>query len=1373
MSFPSNPVLDEQYTNAKGITFKFNGKGAWEIVSVNYGANKYTISEVAPQSPALTDQWYDLTQSVLKSWATDGDDYFWTPIGGANKNVPIVSETEPQGVEVGAEWYYQKNVFVLLEIDGIKQWVPVSNVNDVERAFPLVQDYSEESFSFEMFSNNYAYTWRDFGQVAITATTNGDDTIDVADTSMIKADSDYVVVSNSGETLTTVSVLSVLTATRLRVKTTFGLTFNENDGVTLSKTSFQLGTPGRAVVQNGDILFSKSLSSLRMRPGVVYIRRESGGQGTLQVSYRETGAVTWKTAPFVESLNVLNDSSVRDDVFKVDFTGLIDLRVVYVNNNGGTDTLRHMVLATSKQNIENNRVEKPTNLSPANGESNISATPTLTLSTYRSLYNIAQGGAEFKVAEDAQMTNVVYSSSTNFLAGWIATTGQTAAFNRALFVGDRNAIIVGDSAIIRITADGGKTFTPGASTGSGDYLDIDDNGTGRLFIVGTTAKLYYSDNKGISISAVTAPDGYAGDFYGVAAVNQLVVAVGTLGKIVRSSNGGTIFTSIAAANGYTGTFSDVVMNNSGTTIAVGANGEIQTSSNYGVDWVKRNPPGGYTGTYRSVALDDSGTAIAVGSNGAIHKSTDGGATWTAKSANSFTGTFFGIKIDQSYAVVVGSGGQIQTSSNLGDTWNVRSLAGNTSTQINDVVIDVELSLGIVFGESGLVQTSLRLDGAVNNITVPAGDDLLKVGMVYWWTGRYQDAVGFWSDWTTPTAFATQSNFSYVEKPVNTAPASNATNVNPLPTLQGSDFVSKGDLDTHQSSQWEISLREDFATKVYDSGYVTDKTQHTIPQNYLLANAGKYFYRVRYKGASGRVSPYSAPTSFSVVSLPNTPSITYPAANATAIGRAPTIQTSSYSIPGGTPAHTASQYRVATDEAFTSLVHDSGSVAALLSYTLPADTLNLASTYYVQARHRGEGTAWSSYSPTRKFTTIGSAALPAVAVFNDGKSTAIVDTIGLDTAANAYVFNINPTDFSSTSTDTLVKTTMRLSADSSFSTVLVTMDLANKDQNTRVSLPVGSYPTLVNLKEAYVSISHTGSLSGPTGFGPAKKVKIEPPFGEALFTSPGSFNWECPKGVFSVSAVAIGAGGAGDSISGKGGGGLGYRNNIAVTPGQVYSVTVGSGAPNNNSIGTTTSFASFLSAYGGERSSSGGEGGGFSSTANGGGTGGKGGKGLREFTTGSDVGEDSYRVVIGGGGGAAGYSGNGGNGGGNYPVNNPGSGNGGGGGGGGAVSSTSSTLSGYVAAGGGGVNTRGAGGSGARGSNVTAGNGTADAGNGGSSGSAGNNSSSSNGGTAGKGGNFGGGGAGLGAQSNDQNTTGGNGALRIIYGTNRSFPNNAA
>ena len=254
-------------------------------------------------------------------------------------------------------------------------------------------------------------------------------------------------------------------------------------------------------------------------------------------------------------------------------------------------------------------------------------------------------------------------------------------------------------------------------------------------------------------------------------------------------------------------------------------------------------------------------------------------------------------------------------------------------------------------------------------------------------------------------------------------------------------------------------------------------------------------------------------------------------------------------------------------------------------------------------------------------------------------------------------------------------------------------------------------------------------------------------GQQAYTSPGTYSWIVPSGVTSVCVVCVGGAGSGNGTSwssGGAGGGLGWKNNIAVTPGTSVTVVVGgsgstSGSYDNLTIvnGGPSYFrsTSVVAGLGGQTASqpfsSVYQAAGGSYTGTGGGTGGAGGN----YSS-------SYAGYQGGGGGAAGYTGNGGEGGSNisgsarYQYGADGAGGGGGGGG----------TNNNAAGGGGGVGILGAGTSGSGGYGYAAGIG----------GSGGTNGGPPGGGT------YGGGGA-----ANSGN--GGVGAVRIIWGSNRSFP----
>jgi hypothetical protein len=271
-----------------------------------------------------------------------------------------------------------------------------------------------------------------------------------------------------------------------------------------------------------------------------------------------------------------------------------------------------------------------------------------------------------------------------------------------------------------------------------------------------------------------------------------------------------------------------------------------------------------------------------------------------------------------------------------------------------------------------------------------------------------------------------------------------------------------------------------------------------------------------------------------------------------------------------------------------------------------------------------------------------------------------------------------------------------------------------------------------LKDELKSTGDTTSISGVTE-----------EFGQQIITATGTTIFTATTS--SVSVLCIGGGASGGSLegggSGGGGGGLGWKNNISVTSGSTYTVVVGSGGENTgNGVGNSggTSYFSattLVSGSGGGAPATGTGGSGGTYAGDGGGTGGTGGDG--------DGIADG-----GGGGGGGGYSGDGGTGGDWLSAGGAGAGGAGGGGGG-------TITAGDSGGGGGGTGIFGEGASGAGGSYESGGG---VGGSGGVDGTIGT--------TAPDGGFYG---AGGGGGQNIPSGQGGNGAVRIIWGSNALFP----
>ena len=276
-------------------------------------------------------------------------------------------------------------------------------------------------------------------------------------------------------------------------------------------------------------------------------------------------------------------------------------------------------------------------------------------------------------------------------------------------------------------------------------------------------------------------------------------------------------------------------------------------------------------------------------------------------------------------------------------------------------------------------------------------------------------------------------------------------------------------------------------------------------------------------------------------------------------------------------------------------------------------------------------------------------------------------------------------------------------------------------------------------------------------------------GSQSYTSAGTHQWLCPAGVYSVSVCCIGGGGAGQdgwANPAGGGAGLGWKNQISVTPGQSYVVSVGAG-------GTSSPSSGAAQMKGGDSY--------FISVATVAGMGGGNTNGNGSQTAGSSKGNSSGSYVGDGGGdgghasshpgggGAAGYTGHGGN---QQQAADP---NSGGAAGGGYYSST------YGSGAGGGTGIDGKGTTGYRWftpwsglSTSQSSGGGGEGGSGGSNGGYGENPWSGTAQSSGNipGGNYGGGGGGPGSSWPSASGNGGSGAVKIHWnaGDTVTWPN---
>ncbi|MBN8545982.1 MAG: T9SS type A sorting domain-containing protein [Ignavibacteria bacterium] len=275
----------------------------------------------------------------------------------------------------------------------------------------------------------------------------------------------------------------------------------------------------------------------------------------------------------------------------------------------------------------------------------------------------------------------------NHLAGLpFGTSGQSSNAYDLNFTDLNNGIVVGSTAGILKTTDGGNSWTPVPSG-----------------ILTTT----------ISFFAV--------DFD----VNNLIgYAVGSTGRIAKTTNGGASWDSVAS--GVTTTFNDV-WTNDGTTVFIATTaGNLRKSTDGGATWTAV-----YTGvSYTVQKIEGDGTTfMAAGTAGNVRVSTDGGTTWAAANTGlAAANVYWDIDYLNNTFYLTGPSFNLYKSTNLGVSWDTLALLNPgqpwTSTFYSSVFSPTGDSV-ITVGGFGLIQSRFGATATPTNHT-----RLIKPGTWY-------------------------------------------------------------------------------------------------------------------------------------------------------------------------------------------------------------------------------------------------------------------------------------------------------------------------------------------------------------------------------------------------------------------------------------------------------------------------------------------------------------------------------------------------------------------------------------------------------------------------------------------------------------------
>lgn len=244
-------------------------------------------------------------------------------------------------------------------------------------------------------------------------------------------------------------------------------------------------------------------------------------------------------------------------------------------------------------------------------------------------------------------------------------------------------------------------------------------------------------------------------------------------------------------------------------------------------------------------------------------------------------------------------------------------------------------------------------------TTPLG---LETVTTYYVRARHRGAEFGASEWSPAISFTTAD--IYIDAPIITTPLEGAVNQSTLPTLTADAFTCVNGSDTHQSSDWQVASDSGFTSlKVNIKADSANKTSLTLSTTLTPGNT--YYARVRYIGTSYGGSDWSMAVSFTVDEVVQ-PTITNPVDGATGTTVSPTLEGSAFSV-GSSDTHTSSDWQIASDAGFSSIIWESLSDALHLTQ-ITASGLSTRTSYYIRVRYYGDEFGASEWSTPVSFTT---------------------------------------------------------------------------------------------------------------------------------------------------------------------------------------------------------------------------------------------------------------------------------------------------------------------------------------------------------------------------------------------------------------------
>ena len=235
--------------------------------------------------------------------------------------------------------------------------------------------------------------------------------------------------------------------------------------------------------------------------------------------------------------------------------------------------------------------------------------------------------------------------------------------------------------------------------------------------------------------------------------------------------------------------------------------------------------------------------------------------------------------------------------------------------------------------------------------------------------------------------------------------------------------------------------------------------------------------------------------------PATPAISAPTNAATGLMERPTLALAGYSSPTGV-AQAGVQFQLALASTFATALHDSGEKTAGLSYTMPAATLVIGTTYYLRGRVKDAAGLWSDWSAVTSFTTAASFAYVAAPALT-GPANNVADVPEQPTLSSSAFTVVAGTDTHSAS---------QWQIRSAVGNYTAPVWDSGTDTINKLTAVVPAGKLLAGQSVYYLRVRHQGTAKGWSEWSTEIKITTKPQFANVIgialtATGGGSGTWK--------------------------------------------------------------------------------------------------------------------------------------------------------------------------------------------------------------------------------------------------------------------------